>query len=65
MTWLAITGALIALAVGIWLGLGAPGWPHKEAKPGSTRRRLEKRNINPIAWTRRDSSRRNRDRRRR
>jgi hypothetical protein len=55
MSWIAITFALLALGTGIWLGLGAPGWPHKDS-PMGTRRRLEKRPINPIAWTRRESA---------
>jgi hypothetical protein len=57
MTWLAIFVAFLALVLGVWIGLGAPGWPHKNPA-GGRRRRLEKRPINPIAWGRRDSDRR-------
>jgi hypothetical protein len=63
MEWLLIAGAILALGVGIWIGLGAPGWPHKPAAPGS-RRRLQKRPINPVAWGRRDQDRSPRRRRR-
>jgi hypothetical protein len=63
MSWIIITLALLALGIGVWLGLGAPGWPHKEPRPGTRRRRLEQRSLNPIAWTRRESERRTRHRR--
>lgn len=46
---LLIGGAVAALGVGIWIGLGAPGWP---VPPRPSSRRLEKREINPIAWGR-------------
>ncbi len=46
---LAAAGAILALAVGIWIGIGAPGWP---VPPTYERGRLEKREINPIAWGR-------------
>jgi hypothetical protein len=46
---LMIAGALVAFCIGIWIGLGAPGWP---VPPEARSRRLEKRNINPIAWGR-------------
>lgn len=36
-------------AVGVWIGVGAPGWPYK---PESGRRHAERRSINPIAWGR-------------
>ena len=49
MTWLLIGGAVLALGVGIWIGLGAPGWP-VPPEPRSTR--LKQRNINPVAWGR-------------
>jgi hypothetical protein len=49
MTWLLIVGAVLALGLGIWIGLGAPGWPYAPEPRG---RRLEKRNINPVAWGR-------------
>jgi hypothetical protein len=41
--------ALVVFAVGLWIGMGAPGWPFK-AEGG--RRHAEKRSINPIAWGR-------------
>jgi hypothetical protein len=41
--------AIAVFALGLWIGVGAPGWPVK-AEGG--RRRLEKRPINPIAWGR-------------
>jgi hypothetical protein len=47
--FLLIAGAVLALALGIWIGLGAPGWP---IPPEGRSRRLEKRNINPVAWGR-------------
>lgn len=46
---LMIAGAVVALLVGVWIGLGAPGWP---TPPEARSRRLEKRSINPIAWGR-------------
>lgn len=46
---LLIVGAVLALALGIWIGLGAPGWP---VPPEPRSRRLEKRNINPVMWGR-------------
>jgi len=52
MTWIAIFVAVLALAGGIWVGLGAPGWPHKEPPPGMRRKRLETRSLNPIQWKR-------------
>jgi hypothetical protein len=64
MTLMAVSLAALALGVGIWIGLGAPGWPHRELLPGS-RRRLEKRPLNPIAWGRSGSTRRSERRRRR
>jgi hypothetical protein len=60
MTWITITFALVALGVGVWIGLGAPGWPRK---PMQRRRKLEKRPINPIAWRRGDVERGSRRRR--
>ena len=47
--FLLIAGAVLALALGIWIGLGAPGWP---VPPEPRSRRLEKRNINPVTWGR-------------
>ena len=44
-----IGGSVLALLIGIYIGLGAPGWP---VKPEARARRLEKRSINPIAWGR-------------
>lgn len=46
---LLIIGAIVALLVGVYIGLGAPGWP---VPPEARSRRLEKRNINPVAWGR-------------
>ncbi len=48
--FLMILGAILVLALGIWIGVGAPGWPHK---PIYRRRHTEKRPLNPIAWGRR------------
>lgn len=42
--------AVLALALGIWIGLGAPGWPHKDS--GGKRRHLRKRPVNPISFGR-------------
>ncbi len=42
------TLAIAVFAIGIWIGVGAPGWP---VKPEGTKR-LRKRPINPIAWGR-------------
>jgi hypothetical protein len=47
--WMMIAGAVLALATGLWIGFGAPGWPQPE-HPRT--RRLEKRPLNPIAWGR-------------
>jgi hypothetical protein len=47
-----IGGAAAAFGIGIWIGIGAPGWPHP---PESNRRHTEKRPINPIAWGRTSS----------
>jgi hypothetical protein len=44
-----IGGAAAAFGIGIWIGIGAPGWPYK---PESGRRHTEKRPINPVAWGR-------------
>lgn len=59
MSWMMMTFALAALAIGVWIGLGAPGWPHK---PKGGRSRLQKRPLNPITWKRQDSDRRSRRR---
>ena len=63
--FLLIAGAVVALLIGVYIGLGAPGWP---VPPEARSRRLEQRNINPIAWGRsgkreRVSPRRNDERR--
>jgi len=42
-----ILAAVLALAVGVWIGLGAPGWPFK---PPAGRRHRNTRPINPIQW---------------
>jgi hypothetical protein len=60
MSWLMITLAVLALVLGVWIGLGAPGWPHKDSSAG---RRLEKRSINPVQWGRSGEVRRTRRRR--
>lgn len=49
MHWLLIIPMIPVLAIGIWIGLGAPGWPHKP-EGGDVRRRREKRPINPVSW---------------
>jgi hypothetical protein len=49
MTGLWILGAIVALAVGVWIGVGAPGIRHK---PSTERRHTSHRNLNPIAWGR-------------
>ena len=41
--------AVAVFVLGLWIGVGAPGWPWK---PEGGRRHTEKRNINPIAWGR-------------
>ncbi len=47
---LLIGGPILALGLGIWIGIGAPGWPHK---PIYHRRHKHMRPLNPIAWNRR------------
>ncbi len=49
MAFLLTAGAVLALALGVWIGLGAPGWP---LPPEGRTRRLEKRSLNPVAWGR-------------
>jgi hypothetical protein len=47
---LMIAGAFAALGMGIWIGVGAPGWP-KKSRPTDLktfRKRLKKRSVNPI-----------------
>jgi hypothetical protein len=41
--------SVIVFAIGVWIGVGAPGWPHK---PVEGRRHTETRSLNPIAWGR-------------
>jgi len=41
--------AVIVFAIGIWIGVGAPGWP---VKPEGGRRHTQKRSLNPAAWGR-------------
>lgn len=43
--WIALVVAVLALAVGVWIGIGAPGWPHQ---PRYHRNHDEQRGINPI-----------------
>jgi hypothetical protein len=40
---------IVALAAGIWIGVGAPGM---KFKPRYTRHHSGKRGLNPIAWGR-------------
>jgi hypothetical protein len=56
---LLIAGAAAALGIGIWVGIGAPGWPHK---PKYYREHTQHRSINPIAWGRTPSRERQRPR---
>jgi hypothetical protein len=44
---LLIGGAAAALGIGVWIGVGAPGWP---GSPERRRRHTEKRPLNPVAW---------------
>jgi hypothetical protein len=44
-----MVAAIAAFGIGLWIGVGAPGWPHK---PREGRRHREHRAINPIAWGR-------------
>jgi hypothetical protein len=46
MVFTLLAGAVIALGVGIWIGVGAPGWKHK---PTYHRRHDSTRGLNPIA----------------
>lgn len=41
--------AIAVFVLGLWIGLGAPGWPYK---PEGGRQHLQKRAINPVAWGR-------------
>jgi hypothetical protein len=41
--------AILVFSLGIWIGVGAPGWPHK---PEGGRRHTQKRPLNPVAWGR-------------
>ncbi|MEX2609448.1 MAG: hypothetical protein WEA24_05840 [Gemmatimonadota bacterium] len=46
-------GMVVALAVGIWIGVGAPGLPgarEDEYKPHGSRRRMKKRAYVPLDW---------------
>lgn len=54
-----IVGAIVALVGGLWVGMGAPGWPHK---PKYYREHTQTRSINPIAWGRTSSRERQRPR---
>lgn len=49
MLFLWILGGIVALALGIWIGVGAPGIRHE---PRYRRRHESKRSMNPIAWGR-------------
>ena len=59
MSILLILGAILALVIGIWVGVGAPGWPHK---PKYHRDHTSQRSINPIAWGRTSTRERQRTR---
>lgn len=41
-----LIGALLVFGIGIWIGVGAPGWPYKP----DGRTRLQRRPINPVGW---------------
>lgn len=41
--------AVLIFALGIWIGVGAPGWPYNKE---TGRRHTERRSINPVAWGR-------------
>jgi hypothetical protein len=41
--------AVLIFVLGVWIGIGAPGWPHK---PEGRRRHTQQRSLNPIAWGR-------------
>ncbi len=41
--------SVIVFAIGLWIGVGAPGWPHNE---DNDRRHTQRRPLNPIAWGR-------------
>lgn len=47
LTFLIIGGGVVSLGVGVYIGLGAPGWP---VPPRPHDGRLKKRPVNPIAW---------------
>jgi hypothetical protein len=46
-TILLIAAAIAAVGIGIWIGIGAPGWPYQ---PDDRRRHTERRPLNPAAW---------------
>ncbi|MGH7457828.1 MAG: hypothetical protein ACREKN_01935 [Longimicrobiaceae bacterium] len=50
---LLVAGLIAGFAAGVWIGLGAPGWPHRERRSSARGRRLQKRPLNPVAWGRR------------
>ncbi len=58
--WLMVLGAVLVLALGIWIGIGAPGWPHQ---PTYRRRHTDKRPLNPVQWGRQHHTSRSRRRR--
>jgi len=45
LVWISI----VVFVIGLWIGVGAPGWPHKD---DGRRRHTKLRTINPIAWGR-------------
>lgn len=57
MLWLLIIFAVLALALGVYVGLGAPGWPGREDRVvhAGRARRLQHRHVH---WIRQDRSRR-------
>jgi hypothetical protein len=50
---------IVVFAVGVWIGVGAPGWP---VKPDERRRHTRHRSVNPIAWGRTSNRERKRPR---
>lgn len=50
---LLIMGGVVAFAIGVYIGIGAPGLPVKPSEGGN----LKKRSINPVAWGGRSSTR--------
>lgn len=53
-----LTLSILVFGVGVYIGIGAPGWPVKPEGTG----RLRKRSLNPIAWGRTPARQRQRPR---